>query len=308
MAQLTTARKYPEKTGLRRLWGNQRFQERAISILATTLLVLGLLIILFPIAWMISTSLKTRFEAIRFPPTWIPADPQWSNYRVALTEVAPFATYFRNTMFYAVSVMLAEMVSCAFIAYGFARLRAPGKNILFMLVLGTLMLPGEVTLIPRYIMFARLHGINFLNLDWINSYTPLIVPHLFGSSYLIFLLRQFYRGLPRDYEEAGLIDGANYFGIWWRIILPLSLPALGAVAILSFMFHYQDFQGPLIYLSDTIKYPVSLGLQQFRAPFGGTAFHLLMAASLATILPPIVVFFAAQRFFIQGIVVSGVKG
>ena len=248
---------------------------------------------------MISTSLKTRFEAVQFPPTWLPVVPQWDNYRVALTS-NPFATYFQNTMFYALSVMVLEVISCGFIAYGFARLRAPGKDILFLLVLGTLMLPAQVTLIPQYIMFAKV--------GWINSYYPLIVPHAFGSSYLIFMLRQFYRGLPKDYEEAALIDGANYFGIWWRIILPLSKPALGAVAIMSFMFHYQDFMGPFLYISSSAKYPVSLGLQQFRAPFGGTAWHLLMAASLVTVIPPVIVFFLAQRYFIQGIVVSGVKG
>ena len=162
------------------------------------------------------------------------------------------------------------------------------------------MLPGQVTLIPQYVMFAKLH--------WLNSYKPLLAPAFFGSAYLIFLVRQFYRSLPKDYEEAALIDGANYLGIWWRIILPLSKPALGAVAILSFMFHYNDFQGPLLYINDNLKYPLSLGLQQFRAPFGGTAFHLLMAASLVTTIPPLVVFFVAQRYFIQGIVVSGVKG
>ena len=196
--------------------------------------------------------------------------------------------------------MIAEALSCGFIAYGFARLRAPGKDVLFLLVLATMMLPTQVTLIPRYVMFARL--------GWVGTYAPLIVPAFFGSSYLIFLLRQFYRGLPKDYEEAAIIDGANYLGIWWRIILPLSKPALGAVAILSFMFHYNDFLGPLLYLSDNAKYPISLGLQQFRAPFGGTAWHLLMAASLVSVLPPVIVFFAAQRYFIQGIVVSGVKG
>jgi ABC-type glycerol-3-phosphate transport system permease component len=309
MAQATSTQQYPQKTGLRALMGNQKYQQRALSIFCTVLLIVGALIILFPIGWMVSTSLKTRFEAIQFPPTWVPLNPQWHNYRDALLNPTnPFPRYFYNTMFYSLSVMVAEMASCAFIAYGFARLRAPGKDALFLLVLATLMLPSQVTLIPQYILFTKLHGLNFLGLDWINSYTPLIVPHLFGSSYLIFLLRQFYRGLPRDYEEAGLIDGANYFGIWWRIILPLSLPALGAVAILSFMFHYADFLGPLLYLNENAKYTLSLGLQQFRAPFGGTVYHLLMAASLATVVPPILVFFLAQRFFIQGIVVSGVKG
>ncbi|HZB94958.1 MAG TPA: carbohydrate ABC transporter permease [Herpetosiphonaceae bacterium] len=270
-----------------------------MSTVCTILCIVGVLVVLFPIGWMLSTSLKTRFEALQFPPSLLPKVPQWQNYHDALTS-NPFGRYFVNTMFYACSVMIAEVLSCGFIAYGFARLRAPGKDYLFLLVLATMMLPAQVTLIPQYTMFARIH--------WLNSYKPLIIPHFFGSSYLIFLLRQFYRGLPRDYEEAAILDGANYFGIWWRIILPLSKPALGAVAILSFMYHYGDFLGPLLYLSDQLKYPVSLGLQQFQAPFGGTAYHWLMAASLVSILPPILVFFATQRYFIQGIVVSGVKG
>ena len=282
------------------VWASKRRQEMIVRVGATLILLAGLLLILFPLAWMISTSLKTRAEVAKFPPVWIPAVPQWKNFSDALTGANPFGRYFINTMFYAISVMIAELLSCSFIAYGFARLRAPGKNGLFILVLATMMLPTWVTLIPQYIMFSWL--------GWLDSYTPLIVPHFFGSAYLIFLLRQFYRQLPKDYEEAALIDGANYLGIWARIFLPLSLPALGAVAILSFMFHYRDFAGPLIYINTEIKYPVSLGLQQFQAPFGGTAFHLLMAASLVTIIPPIIVFFVAQRYFIQGIVVSGVKG
>jgi multiple sugar transport system permease protein len=281
-------------------WASKRRQEMFIRVGATVILVIGLIAVLFPLAWMLSTSLKTRAEVAKFPPVWIPAIPQWDNFRQALTGANPFGRYFINTMFYSLSVMLAELLSCSFIAYGFARLRAPGKNWLFMLVLATMMLPGWVTLIPQYIMFSKF--------GWLDSYKPLIVPHFFGSAYLIFLLRQFYRQLPKDYEEAALIDGANYLGIWARIFLPLSLPALGAVSILSFMFHYRDYGGPLIYLNSESLYPVSLGLTQFRAPFGGTAFHLLMAASLVTIIPPIVVFFVAQRYFIQGIVVSGVKG
>ena len=300
MAQVTQVdRRSTRPSGFRQLWASQRFQDQLLSTVCTILCILGVLVVLFPIGWMLSTSLKTRFEALQFPPSWLPKVPQWQNYHDALTS-NPFGRYFVNTMFYACSVMIAEVLSCGFIAYGFARLRAPGKDYLFLLVLATMMLPAQVTLIPQYTMFARIH--------WLNSYKPLIIPHFFGSSYLIFLLRQFYRGLPRDYEEAAILDGANYFGIWWRIILPLSKPALGAVAILSFMYHYSDFLGPLLYLSDRLKYPVSLGLQQFQAPFGGTAYHWLMAASLVTILPPILVFFTTQRYFIQGIVVSGVKG
>jgi ABC-type glycerol-3-phosphate transport system permease component len=279
---------------------SKRSRELIITIISTVLCVLGAIVVLFPLAWMISTSLKTRAEVPKFPPVWIPAIPQWDNYRVALTPPNNFAIYFKNTMIYAVGSMLGELISSSLVAYGFARLRAPGKNTIFVLVLATMMLPTWVTLIPQYIMFSKLH--------WIDSFYPLVVPKFFGSAYLIFMLRQFYRSLPKDYEEAGLIDGANFLGIWWRIILPLSLPALGAVSIMSFMYHYQDLQGPLIYITSQNNWPMALGLQQFRAPFGGTAFHLLMAASVASVIPPIILFFLAQRYFIQGIVVSGVKG
>lgn len=298
MAQATQPQIAQQSTA-GRVWASRSFQDRLLVVICTILCILGVIVILFPLGWMISTSLKTRAEAVRFPPSWLPADPQWQNYRDALTA-KPFGRYFINTLFYAGSVMFAEAISCGFIAYGFARLRAPGKDFLFLLVLGTMMLPAQATLIPQFVLFSKL--------GWLNSYLPLIVPHFFGSSYLIFLLRQFYRGLPKDYEEAAILDGANYFGIWWRIILPLSKPALGAVAILSFMYHYNDFLGPLLYLSEEAKYPLSLGLQQFQAPFGGTVWNWLMAASVATIIPPVLVFFFTQRFFIQGIVVSGVKG
>lgn len=304
MAQITKdqlGRGTLQQGGIRGLWNSQKFQDRLLTTVCTILAILGVLVILFPIAWMVSTSLKTRAESVQFPPSWLPSVPQWNNYSTALfSPQNPFPRYFYNTMFYALSVMVAETLSCAFIAYGFARLRAPGKDALFLLVLATMMLPAQVTLIPQYVMFAKL--------GWINTYLPMIVPAFFGSSYLIFLLRQFYRGLPKDYEEAAILDGANYFGIWWRIILPLSKPAIGAVAILSFMFHYNDFLRPLLYINDNLKYPLSLGLQQFRAPFGGTQWELLMAASIVTVLPPVIVFFATQRYFIQGIVVSGVKG
>jgi multiple sugar transport system permease protein len=279
---------------------SRRNRELVIQIASTVICVIGAIVVLFPLAWMISTSLKTAAEVPKFPPVWIPAIPQWNNYVDALTGQNNFAGYFKNTMFYALGAMIGELISCALVGYGFARLRAPGKNTLFVLVLATMMLPWTVTLIPQYIMFSKI--------GWIDTFYPLIVPRFFGSAYLIFMLRQFYKSLPKDYEEAALIDGASYIGIWWRIILPLSLPALGAVAIMSFMFHYQDFNGPLIYINSQNNWPMSLGLQQFRAPFGGTAFHLLMAASVTTIIPPIILFFLAQRYFIQGIVVSGVKG
>jgi multiple sugar transport system permease protein len=284
----------------RAFFRSKKFQERFIVVASMVIIILGALVILFPISWMLSTSLKTRMETLAMPPIWIPKELQWINYKESLT-FNPFGLYFVNTAFkYVLWVVLGETLSCAFIAFGFARLRAPLRNALFLLLLSTMMLPPEVTLIPTYILFSKL--------GWTNSFKPLVVPAFFGSAYLIFLLRQFYLGIPKEYDEAAIIDGASYFGIWWRIILPMSKPALGAVAIMSFMWHWRNYQGPLIYLSDNKKFTLSLGLSMFRTPFGGTPWHWLMAASLIVILPCVIMFFVFQRYFIQGVVISGVKG
>jgi multiple sugar transport system permease protein len=279
---------------------SKNFQEKFTIVLSTVLALLGAVVILFPVMWMVSTSLKTRTETLAMPPIWIPKELQWINYKEALT-FNPFGLYFMNTAFkYVLWVVLGETISCSFIAFGFARLRSPLRNALFLVLLSTMMLPTEVTLIPTYVLFSKL--------GWTNSFRPLVVPAFFGSAYLIFLLRQFYLTIPREYDEAAIIDGASYLGIWWRIILPMSKPALGAVAIMSFMWHWRNYQGPLIYLSDNNKFTLSLGLSMFRTPFGGTPWHWLMAASLIVILPCVIVFFTFQRYFIQGVVISGVKG
>jgi multiple sugar transport system permease protein len=280
------------------LFRSATFQDYFVRTVATVIVLVGLAGVLFPVAWMLSTSLKSQIETFQMPPVWIPAELQWDNYYQALTT-NPFGLYFRNTLYFAVMVVVAEVVSNSFIAFGFARLRAPGRTFLFIFVLATLMLPGEVTLIPQYVLFSKL--------DWLNSFKPLIVPAWFGSAYLIFLLRQFYMTIPKEYDEAAIIEGAGYLTIWSRIILPLSKPALGVMAIMSFIFHWNTFQGPLIYLNDNRLFTVSLGLSMFRTPFGGTPWHWYMAASLVVILPCVIVFFVAQRYFIQGIVISGVK-
>jgi len=276
-----------------------RFQENLIRTVATIICTIGLGIVLFPVFWMFSTSLKSQVEAFQPPPPWLPATFHWENYYDALTT-NPFGIYFRNTLYFALMVVIAEVISNSFIAFGFARLRAPGRNFLFYFVLATLMIPGEVTLIPQYVLFSKL--------GWLNSFKPLIVPAWFGSAYLIFLLRQFYMTIPKEYDEAAIMEGASWLTIWSRIMLPLSTPALGVVAIMSFIFHWNTYQGPLIYINDNRLFTVSLGLSMFRTPFGGTPWHWYMAAALTTILPCILVFFVAQRYFIQGIVVSGVKG
>jgi len=276
------------------------FRRRASQTIATILATIGAVIILVPVAWMISTSLKTRFTAIQLPPQWIPENPQWQNYRDALTFM-PFHLFFRNTFIYSIVVAFAEILSCSLVAFAFARLRAPGRNVLFLLVLGTMMLPYQVTMIPQYVMFTKWLG-------WRDSWKPLMVPPFFGSAYLIFLLRQFYLSIHQDLVDAARIDGCSHAGVWWRIFVPLSGPALAAVGILSFVYHWNDFLGPLIYLNSTEKLPVSVGLSRFTAAYGGTPWHWLMAASLTAVAPLILLFFVAQRYFIQGIVITGVKG
>lgn len=282
-----------------RLFGSVRFQENFISTVATLLCLAGLGIVLFPVFWMLSTSLKGPIEALKSPPVWIPTKIHWENYPDALI-FNHFAQYALNTLYFTLMVVVAEVISNSFIAFGFARLRAPGRNFLFYGVLATLMIPGEVTLIPQYILFSKI--------GWTNSFKPLITPAWFGSAYLIFLLRQFYMSIPKEYDEAAIIEGASWLTIWYRIILPLSKPALGVMAIMSFIFYWNQYQGPLIYINDNRKFTLSLGLSMFQTPFGGTPWHWYMAYSLATLLPCIILFFLAQRYFIQGIVVSGVKG
>lgn len=278
---------------------SKRFQENLSRTIATILAILGGIIIMFPFLWMLSTGLKSQVGAMKMPPVWIPETLHWENFYDALT-FNPFGLYFLNTMYYAVGVMIAETLANSFIAFGFARLRAPGRNTLFLFVLATLMLPAQVTLIPQYYLFSKL--------EWLNTFLPMMVPAWFGSAYLIFMIRQFYTTIPKEYDEAAIIEGASYITIWRKIMLPLSTPVLGAVAIMSFMFHYNEYFRPLIYLNDSSKYTVQLGLSMFNSPFGGTPLHWLMAASIAVTLPCIIIFFFAQRFFIQGVVVSGVKG
>jgi ABC-type glycerol-3-phosphate transport system permease component len=264
-------------------------------------LCVGCVIIFVPLAWMISTSLKDLKYVFIFPPQWIPNPIQWGNFRQALT-VLPFTLYFKNTMVIASISLVAAAISSSIVAYGFARLDFPGRDTLFLVMLATLMIPGHVTLVPRYILF------NWLGL--IDTIVPLVAQAFFGSPVYIFLLRQFFLTIPMEMDEAALIDGCSKWGILWRIILPQALPAMGIVAIFSFLFHWNAFLGPLIYLNSPDKRTLALGLSAFRATEGGVqpAWNLLMAASLVIMLPPILIFFVAQRYFIQGIVFTGVKG
>jgi multiple sugar transport system permease protein len=253
---------------------------------------------LLPLLWMISSSLKPNYQVLQFPPRWLPDPVQWSNYREALTYV-PFGRYALNTLFVAALTIVGHLLSCTLVAYGFARLRAPGKNVLFVVLLATMMLPYPVTMVPIYIGFARI--------GWVNSFWPLVVPAFFGSPFYIFLLRQFFLTLPPDLEDSARVDGAGTLQILWRIILPISMPALATVAVFSFQAAWNDFLAPLIYLHDQAKYTISLGLSFFRSSYD-VRWAYLMAASLVTMLPVVLIFFLAQRLFIEGITLTGMKG
>lgn len=277
----------------------KRATARITRTLAFILLCLGSILALIPVLWMLSTSLKASGDVLLLPPRWIPNPMRWSNYVDALTA-QPFGLYYRNTILYTFLAVFGDTFSSAMVAYALARLRGPGHRFFFLIILSTMMLPWQVTLIPQFLLFRVL--------GWIDTLKPLIVPTFFGSAFFIFLLNQFYLTIPDEMDDAARIDGANEYQIFWWITLPMSAPALATVAIMSFMYHWNNFLGPLIYLSSKDKLVVSVALQRFTAAYGATRWDLLMAAALVALLPCVLLFFFAQRYFIQGIVVSGLKG
>ena len=269
------------------------------------LLAVGFLLAV-PFIWLISSSLKTETDAFAIPPSFIPNPVQWSNYVVGLTEF-PFVRSTINTMILVVWVMVGTVLSGSLVAYGFARVRFPGRTALFILVLSTMMIPSHVTLIPQYLLFRQL--------EWLDSFKPLVVPSFFGGgAFYIFLLRQFFLTIPLDYDDAARIDGCGTFSVFWRIILPLSKPALGTMAIFTFMSQWNAFFEPLIYLNRFKSQPLAVALTTWvQTAHGSTSMHYvpwvaIMAVSTLISLPPVMVFFFAQRHFIQGVVVSGMKG
>lgn len=262
------------------------------------ILLLGAVLVFFPFAWTISTSLKTEQQTLEYPPTWVPDPVQWENYPDALTA-RPFGRYYVNTTIITVLSVIGQVVSSAVVAYGFARFRFPGRGALFLIVLSTLMIPFHILIIPRFILFKYL--------GWLDTFLPLIVPNFFGGAFSIFLLRQYFLTIPLDLDEAAKMDGASSFQIFLRIILPLARPALGAVAVFEFMSTWNDFFGPLIYLSSDRNYTISIGLAAFRNDYF-TAWHLYMAAAAVALLAPLAVFFLAQKYFISGVALTGSGG
>lgn len=276
-------------------WG-----EIARKTLVYALLIILSAVFLFPLFWMLTSALKPEAQIFRWPPQWIPDPIQWSNFADAFSNpLLPFDRFIANTLLIEAGVLAGRLISCTLVAYGFARLRAPGKNLLFTILLATLMLPNAAVLIPQYILFNAF--------GWINTFIPLILPAWFGNAYAIFLMRQFFMTIPRELEEAALIDGASTLKIIWSVIVPLSTPVLSVIAILTFKDTWNDFMTPLLYLSEPSKYTVSVGLAYFNGQFD-VKMNLLMAASFTLMLPIIILFIFAQRAFVEGISLTGLKG
>lgn len=263
------------------------------------ILYLGALSMLMPFLWMVSTSIKDPGEIFLFPVRWIPSEIHLENFHDALTAL-PFDRFFFNTAFVTVIATVGELLVASLVGFGFARLRAPGRNLLFLLLITTMLLPEQVTMIPQFVIF---HSLGLVNTLW-----ALIVPSWLGVyAFYIFLCRQFFMQLPLDLDDAAKIDGCGSYGIYWRILLPLSKPVLATVGVFSFLNRWNDFLHPVIYLTSRENFTIPIALGLFR-DYDSTQWHWLMAASLVTMLPCLVVFFLCQRLFVRGIATTGLKG
>jgi ABC-type glycerol-3-phosphate transport system permease component len=257
-------------------------------------------IVLIPVFWMLSTSLKERAQIMIWPPQWIPNPVKWDNY-VQVFLVAPFGWFIVNSLILVIWNIVGSLLSCTLVAYGFARLRFRGRGLWFVVLLATLMIPGQVTMIPTFILFNLL--------GWYNTFLPLIVPAFFGSAFFIFLMRQYMMTIPLDLDDAARIDGCGHFQVLWRIIAPLCKPPLAIITVFTFTGVWNDLMGPLIYLQDMEKFPVAVGLAMFQGMFlWQTDWGLLMAASFMAVIPSLVLYYLAQDHLIGGIASLGLKG
>jgi ABC-type glycerol-3-phosphate transport system permease component len=252
---------------------------------------------------MVSTSLKPLGKVFAFPPQWIPTPPQWHNYVDAFSSPTPYVEWDRwlgNSLFISAATIIGNILSNSLVAFGFARLKFPGRDVLFMVLVSTMMLPFAVTMIPLYLIFVRI--------NWIDSFKPLIVPSFFGSAFFTFMARQFYLTIPMELDEAAKMDGASSLTIWWRIILPMSRPIIATIAIFTFIGTWNAFMWPLIVIDSPQNWTLQLGLMSFRQQFMQTHWNQMMAVSTLMTLPCLVLFFFAQRYFIQGLALTGIKG
>ncbi|MFP4344897.1 MAG: carbohydrate ABC transporter permease [Anaerolineales bacterium] len=300
----TTAKQTGQIKNVPRIMGVPLSLETLGKALAWLILV-GLTILwIVPFLWMVSTSLKAPLDLMS--DSWIPDPIAWENYKLAFS-FGMWRRWTLNTIIITLIAVVGTVFSSSLVAYAFSRLRWPGRSFVFNLVLATMMLPGVVTLIPQFILFAKLPAFGFQgSQSWVNTFLPLTIPAFTGSSFYIFMLRQFLRSIPIELSEVAKIDGASEFRIWWNIMLPLSKPALAAVAIFTFQGAWQDFMGPLIYLQSERLYTLQLGLRQFEKAAGGApAWNWLMASSLVVMLPVLTLFVLFQNYFIEGIQLQG---
>jgi len=266
-------------------------------LLTYTALVILSVIFFLPFLWLLSTSLKPDSQIMVMPPRWIPHPFQWDNYSRGLTFV-PFGLFLRNTLIICIVNVIGILISCPLVAYGLSIIPWRGRNLLFMIIISTMMLPYQVVMVPLFTVFTFLR--------WTGTFLPLTVPSFFGSAFFIFLLRQFFMTIPKDLIDAAKIDGCTEFQTYRRIVLPLAKPVLATVALFTFMNSWNDFLGPLIYLFDESQYTVSLGLAMFSSQYG-SYWGMLMAVSTVFTVPIIILFFFTQRTFIQGITFTGIK-
>lgn len=272
-------------------------KKRIQYFLAHLILIIASIFFIIPFIWLVSTSLKPITQIFTFPPEWIPRPFRFQNYLDAM-EYIPFFTYLKNTALITILSTLGIVISCPLVAYSFAKLKWKGRNVFFIITIAVMMIPGQVTMIPLFLIFNKI--------GWVGTPLPLIIPAFFGAPFYIFLLRQFFLGLPDTLRDSAKIDGASELRIYLQIMLPLAKPALLAVGLFQFMGSWTDFLGPLLYLTDETQYTLSLGLQQFQNQMG-TEWGLMMAVSTMMTLPIIIMFFFMQKTFIQGITFSGIK-
>jgi multiple sugar transport system permease protein len=272
--------------------------QRVFGSIALHILVAVLaFLVAFPLLWLASSSLKTEPEMFTRPVQWIPAEPQWQNFSEGLSS-KPFGRFFANSLIISLGSVIGVLLSCPLVAYGFARMRFWGRGLLFYLLLGSMMIPVQVTIIPLYTIFREL--------GWLNTFAPLIAPSFLAPAFFVFMLRQFLTSLPRDLEEAAYIDGAGFFRTFWSIVLPQIRPALASVAIFQFMASWNDFFLPLVFLSSEQNHTLSLAIANMAGSYY-TPYRHLLPISLLALLPPVVLFLFLQRHFIEGITLTGLK-
>lgn len=279
-------------------WLSSRRLRTVAWYVALTLLAVPFV---FPFWWMMTSSLKSATDIFAFPPELWPSDPQWRNF-VEIFTYQPFARQYLNSLYIAAMVTVGTMFISSLAGYAFARIRFPGRTFLFLLVLSALMMPSEVTIVPNFFFMTEL--------GWVGTHLPLIVLPIFGANGVVgtFLMRQFFLSIPGEIEDAAMIDGLGRWGIWWRIALPISRPALGALAILSFLFSWNLFLEPLVFVNDLQAFTLPLALNNFTDNYGSPIWHLQLAATTLSVLPVLAVFVLAQRHVVDSFTLSGLKG